>query len=83
MIIKGKKYLITGGTGVIGYSLCKRIISMGGHVIVLSRGESKLNKLKEKYNEIEIVVGDICDRQLVKDTIKNHKSDLKSFFSRI
>jgi FlaA1/EpsC-like NDP-sugar epimerase len=70
MITKGKKYLITGGTGVIGYSLCKRIISMGGHVIVLSRGESKLNKLKEKYNEIEIVVGDICDRQLVKDTIK-------------
>ena len=70
MITKDKKYLITGGTGVIGYSLCKRIISMGGYVIVLSRSESKLNKLKEKYNEIEIVVGDICDRQLVKDTIK-------------
>ena len=70
MITKGKKYLITGGTGVIGYSLCERIISMGGHVIVLSRSESKLNKLKEKYNEIEIVVGDICDKQLVRDTIK-------------
>ena len=39
MITKGKKYLITGGTGVIGYSLCERIISMGGHVIVLSRSE--------------------------------------------
>jgi len=70
MITKGKKYLVTGGTGVIGYSLCKRIISMGGCVIVLSRSESKLNKLKEKYNEIEIVVGDICDKQLVRDTIK-------------
>jgi UDP-N-acetylglucosamine 4,6-dehydratase len=70
MIVKGKKYLITGGTGVIGYSLCKRIISMGGHVIVLSRSETKLNKLKEKYNEIEIVVGDICDKQLVRNTIK-------------
>ena len=70
MITKGKKYLVTGGTGVIGYSLCKRIINMGGYVIVLSRSESKLNKLKEKYNEIEIVVGDICDKQLVRDTIK-------------
>jgi UDP-N-acetylglucosamine 4,6-dehydratase len=70
MIVKGKKYLITGGTGVIGYSLCKRIISMGGHVIVLSRSKTKLNKLKEKYNEIEIVVGDICDKQLVRNTIK-------------
>ena len=48
MITKDKKYLITGGTGVIGYSLCKRIISMGGHVIVLSRSETKLNKLIEK-----------------------------------
>tara|TARA_R110001592_G_scaffold19215_3_gene78932 strand:- start:1036 stop:1881 length:846 start_codon:yes stop_codon:yes gene_type:complete len=70
MITKGKKYLVTGGTGVIGYSLCKRIINMGGYVIVLSRSESKLNKLKEKYNEIEIVVGDICDKQLIRDTIK-------------
>jgi UDP-N-acetylglucosamine 4,6-dehydratase len=70
MITKGKKYLITGGTGVIGYSLCKRIINMGGYVIVLSRSETKLNKLKEKYNEIEIVVGDICDKQLVRNTIK-------------
>jgi len=43
---------------------------MGRHVIVLSRSETKLNKLKEKYNEIEIVVGDICDKQLVRNTIK-------------
>ena len=70
MITRGKKYLITGGTGVIGYSLCKRILNMGGRVIVLSHSESKLNKLKEKHNEIEIVVGDICDKQLVRDTIK-------------
>ena len=48
MITRGKKYLITGGTGVIGYSLCKRILNMGGRVIVLSHSESKLNKLKDK-----------------------------------
>ncbi len=44
---------------------------MGGQVVVLSRSEKKLKKLKEKYNEIEIVVGDICDKQLVRNTIKN------------
>ena len=70
MILKGKKYLITGGTGVIGYHLCNRILSIGGQVIVLSRNENNLNKLKEKYNEIETVVGDVCDRELIKDTIK-------------
>ena len=71
MITKGKKYLITGGTGVIGDTLCKRILSLGGQVVVMSRSENKLKKLKEKYNEIEIVIGNICDRQLVRNTIEN------------
>ena len=71
MISKGKKYLITGGTGVIGDTLCKRILSLGGQVVVMSRSENKLKKLKEKYNKIEIVIGNICDRQLVRNTIEN------------
>ena len=71
MITKGKKYLITGGTGIIGYSLCEKIISMGGQVVVMSRGENKLKKLKEKYNEIDIVVGDICNQQIVRNIIKD------------
>ena len=70
MIISGKKYLITGGTGVIGYTLCKKILDMGGDVVVLSRDKNKLKKLKEKYKKIKIVVGDICDKKLVKNTIK-------------
>ena len=49
MIIKGEKYLITGGTGVVGQELCKRIIELGGKVIVLSRTEEKLKKLQEKH----------------------------------
>ena len=71
MITRGKKYLITGGTGVIGDTLCKRILSLGGQVVVMSRSENKLKKLKEKYNKIEIVIGNICDRQLVRNTIEN------------
>jgi FlaA1/EpsC-like NDP-sugar epimerase len=69
MIIKGKKYLITGGTGIIGYSLCERILNMGGLVLVLSRDENKLKKLKDKYNMIDIVVGDVCDKDIIKKTI--------------
>ena len=71
MITRGKKYLITGGTGVIGDTLCKRVLSLGGQVVVMSRSENKLKKLKEKYNKIEIVIGNICDRQLVRNTIEN------------
>jgi len=71
MIVKGEKYLITGGTGVVGQELCKRILELGGKVIVLSRTEEKLKRLQEKYKEIEIVVSDILDKTLVRKSIKD------------
>ena len=70
MIIKGEKYLVTGGTGVVGYELCNRILKMGGKVLVLSRTEEKLKKLQEKYKEIEILVSDILDKERVRKAIK-------------
>tara|TARA_R100000030_G_scaffold51348_2_gene38660 strand:+ start:1307 stop:2149 length:843 start_codon:yes stop_codon:yes gene_type:complete len=69
MIIKGEKYLVTGGTGVVGDELCKRIIEMGGKVLVLSRTEEKLKKLQEKY-KIEILVSDILDKERVREAMK-------------
>ena len=71
MIIKGEKYLVTGGTGVVGYELCNRILKMDGEVLVLSRTEEKLKKLQEKYKEIEILVGDILDKECVKKAMKD------------
>ncbi len=71
MIIKDEKYLVTGGTGVVGYELCSRILEMGGKVVVLSRTEEKLKKLQEKYNEIEILVSDILDKESVRRAMKD------------
>ena len=71
MIVKGEKYLVTGGTGVVGQELCKRILELGGKVIVLSRTKEKLKRLQEKYKEIEIVVSDILDKTLVKESMKD------------
>ena len=71
MIIKDEKYLVTGGTGVVGYELCKRIIEMGGKVVVLSRTEEKLKNLQEKHNEIEILVSDILDKKVVRNALKD------------
>ena len=70
MIIKGEKYLVTGGTGVVGYELCNRILKMGGKVLVLSRTKEKLKKLQEKYKEIEILVSDILDKERVRKVMK-------------
>ena len=71
MIVRGEKYLITGGTGIVGRELCKRIIELGGNVIVLSRTEEKLKKLREQYNEIEVVVSDILDKTSIKESIRD------------
>jgi len=71
MIKKGNTYLITGGTGIIGTALCDKILKLDANVIVLSRDEFKLKKLQNKYKGITTMVGDICDINCVKESMKN------------
>ena len=80
MIIKDEKYLVTGGTGVVGYELCKRIIKMGGKVLILSRNEEKLRKLCNHlfstgvatiYEQVETIVSDILDKEAIKEAMKD------------
>jgi UDP-N-acetylglucosamine 4,6-dehydratase len=66
----GKTYLITGGSGFLGVPLCEKIISLGGNVRVIARNEGKLIDLKEKFKEVEILTGDICDKFEVKQAMK-------------
>jgi UDP-N-acetylglucosamine 4,6-dehydratase len=70
-IEKNKLYLVTGGSGFLGVPLCKKILESGGNVRVLSRDEGKLIDLKQAYNNIEILTGDISDRFEVKQALKD------------
>ena len=71
MIKKDKKYLVTGGTGIIGKTLCSRLLTMGAKVVVISRDEKKLEKLKKEVsNSIETLVGNICNRNLLGDVME-------------
>tara|TARA_R110002049_G_scaffold117602_6_gene271168 strand:+ start:249 stop:1100 length:852 start_codon:yes stop_codon:yes gene_type:complete len=70
MIQKGKTYLVTGGTGIIGVALCNRIIDLGGNLVVLSRNKSKLDKLKQKHKNIKVIPGDISNPILVKQAME-------------
>lgn len=56
-----KLYLITGGSGFLGYPLVSYVLQQGGNVRVISRDEGKLITLKEKYPQIDIYTGDISD----------------------
>ena len=69
-IKKGKLYLVTGGSGFLGFPLVDKIISEGAKVRVIARDEGKLISLKEKHPDIEIYPGDIADRFEVKQAMK-------------
>ena len=75
MITKGKKYLITGGTGVIGYSLCRKILNLGGQVVVMSRSKKKLIELQKELSEVEVVAGDVRDKIILRNTIVRRRID--------
>ena len=69
-IEKGKKYLVTGGSGFLGVPLVKYIIDNGGDVRVIARDEGKLITLREAYPNVEIYPGDISDPVEVKQAMK-------------
>ena len=60
------KYLITGGAGFIGSHLCESLILRGDQAVVLDNlstgSDVNLDTVREK---IELVVGDILDRELI------------------
>jgi len=70
-IIKGKLYLVTGGSGFLGVPLCERILKVGGRVRTIARDEGKLVDLKQKYSNIEILTGDISDKFEVHQAMKD------------
>ena len=82
MIKQNEKYLITGGTGVVGYALCERILKTGGKVLILSRNEEKLRKLRNYlfstgvatiHGQVETIVSDILDKKLVRKAMEDVK----------
>lgn len=70
-IEKEHLYLVTGGSGFLGYPLVSYILKNGGKVRVISRDEGKLITLKEQYPSIEIYTGDIYDSFEVRQAMKD------------
>lgn len=62
--------LVTGGTGFLGKPLVKKLLEKNEKVRLLVRPTSSLIGLND-INNLEVVYGDITDREIVKKAVKN------------
>ena len=70
MSLKNKKFIITGATGGIGYSLIKKFTENGAKVLASGTNEDKLKKLKLEFSEIEIEKFKLDDHQNIEAFIE-------------
>ncbi len=79
MDLSGKKILITGGTGSLGYALTKTLLSRWPDIkrlVIFSRDEQKQYKMaqdfpREKFPQLRFFIGDIRDFDRTKRALKD------------
>jgi len=73
LLFKGKKIVVTGGTGSIGSGIVKRVLSDNAKkVVVFSNDEHAQYKMEEEFDDKRLVfiIGDIRDEDRVNYAIK-------------
>ncbi len=81
--LKGKKIIVTGGGGSIGSELCRQLAGIQPEkLIIFDQSEFNLYKINANLNnqfpelEHEAVLGDVTNRQVVKNIIEIHQPDV-------
>lgn len=71
---KNKNAYITGGSSGIGLSIAKQLISLGAHVLIISRSMDKLEKAKvtleakkADHQKVDLLSLDVTDNQMVSE----------------
>lgn len=71
---KGKKILITGGTGSVGHQIMKELIRLKPEkIIIFSRDEEKQFRMQKEFADsplLEFVIGDIRDYSKIYEALK-------------
>ena len=73
-MFKGKKILITGGTGSLGQALTERLLKNGIDTIrIFSRNEDKQIQMESKFNDkrLRFLLGDIRDKERLVRAVEN------------
>ncbi len=67
MDFKGKKLLITGGTGSFGNAVLKRLLNVGlNEIRIFSRDEKKQDDMRKRLNDpiVKFYIGDVRDSRV-------------------
>ena len=75
--LKNKKVLITGATGGIGNSIVEKFVSLGTQIIATGTNEEKLNNLKKKFPEINILKFKLEEHDKIEKFIDTVSENLK------
>ena len=65
-----KNFLVTGGTGFIGSSICELLVKRGHRVTVFDNNSRELKKTFLRLNKIKFIKGDIRDKSKVFKVLK-------------
>lgn len=73
-MLKGKKILITGGTGSLGSAILERAERENWNCdfTVFARNEEKINRTKARFPYIECKVGDVQDLDFLRTVMPGH-----------
>lgn len=73
-MFKGKKVLVTGGTGSFGHIIVKRLLKENvAEIRVFSRDEKKQYDMMQQYKDerkLKFIIGDVRDRESVRRAIR-------------
>ncbi len=74
--LKDTNVILTGATGGIGNSILKNLILTGANVLATGTNESKLNYIKEKYNNVQTEKFDISNHSEIENFINKANDSL-------
>ena len=68
--LNNKKILITGGAGFLGSNLTRRLIE-DNEITLFIKPKTDLSRIKDILDKFEIIEGDLLDKELVKEVLKD------------
>ncbi len=71
--LRNKNILLLGGSGFLGKSIIKKLLELGSRLVVITRNESKIKKLKlsGEPGQLEIISGNVFEEGLLENNIIN------------